>query len=159
MNDLPRHLEAALGYLALGMHQDAWDELECLPPEQRANDGVSELRISIYQALGKWEPARVLAESLAKRSPENPQWWILWAFSLRREKSVTDARAVLLEAAKLHPNEGLIPYNLACYSCVEGDILGARGLLAFAFSMDEGLRLTALDDQDLDAIFGAGKTM
>ncbi len=55
--------------------------------------------------------------------------------------------------------EALIPYNLACYSCVEGDILGARGLLAFAFSMDEGLRLTALDDQDLDAIFGAGKTM
>ena len=158
MNVLPRHLEAALGYLALGMHQDAWDELECLPPEQRANDGVSELRISIYQALGKWEPARVLAESLAKRSPENPQWWILWAYSLRREKSVADARAVLLEAAKLHPNEALIPYNLACYCCVEGDLIGTKGFLTLAFSMSEDLRKTALDDPDLDSIFGANNS-
>jgi tetratricopeptide (TPR) repeat protein len=155
MNVLPRHLEAALGYLALGMHQDAWDELECLPPEQRANDGVSELRISIYQALGKWESARVLAESLAKRSPENPQWWILWAFSARREKSVADARAVLLEASKLHPKEALIPYNLACYSCVEGDIETATVLLKRAFELEPDLRKTALDDPDLDSIFGA----
>jgi uncharacterized protein HemY len=59
------------------MHQDAWNELESLPPELRADDGVLELRIQIYQALGKWESARVLAESLAKRSPENSYWWIL----------------------------------------------------------------------------------
>lgn len=38
MNCLPKHLEPALGYLSLGMHQDAWDELESLPPELRADD-------------------------------------------------------------------------------------------------------------------------
>ena len=155
MNVLPRHLEAALGYVALGMHQDAWDELECLPPEVRADDHVLDLRISIYQAHGKWEPARVLAESLAKRAPENPQWWILWAFSLRREKSVADARAVLLEASALHPDEAMITYNLACYSCVEGDIETATVLLKQAFALEPDLRKTALDDPDLDSIFGA----
>jgi Flp pilus assembly protein TadD len=156
MNDAPRHLEAALGYLALGMHQDAWDELESLPPKLRADDSVLELRIQIYQALEKWESARMLAESLAGRCPENVGWWILWAYSLRREKSIQEARAVLLEASKLHPNEALIPYNLACYSCVEGDLIGTKGFLTLAFSMRKDLRETALDDPDLDAIFGAG---
>jgi tetratricopeptide (TPR) repeat protein len=154
MNDLQRNLDAAHGYLALGMHQDAWEELESLPPELRAHDHVLELRISIYHGLGKWESARVLAESLAKRSPENPNWWILWAFSLRREKSVDAARAVLLEAAAVHPDVALIPYNLACYACVLGQIEAARKLLTVAFSMDEMLKRVALDDPDLDPIFG-----
>jgi tetratricopeptide (TPR) repeat protein len=157
MNALPLNLDTALGYLALGMHQDAWDELESLPPELRADDGVLELRIAIYQGLARWESARIMAESLAKRSPDNPNWWILWAFSLRREKSVAAARAVLLEASKVHPDEALISYNLACYSCVEGDLIGAKGFLTLAFSMSEDLRKTALDDPDLDAIFGRGK--
>lgn len=154
MNNLQRNLDAALGYLALGMYQDAWDELESLPPELRANDHVLDLRISIYQGLEKWEPARVLAESLAKRSPEKPHWWILWAFSLRREKSVEAARAVLLEAASIHPYEALIPYNLACYACVLGQIEAAGKLLQVAFAMDVMLKRVALDDLDLDPIFG-----
>ena len=154
MNDLQRHLEAALGYLALGMHQDAWDELESLPPAIRADDTVLELRIQIYQGLGKWKSARILAESLAKRSPENPNWWILWAFSLRREESVEAARAVLLEAAAVHPDVALIPYNLACYACVLGQLESARKLLDVAFSMDGVLKRVALDDPDLDPIFG-----
>lgn len=153
-----RHsLEAALGYLALGMHEDAWEELEALPPEAKANDGVFDLRISIYMGIEKWESARILAESLAKRSPENVRWWVLWAYSLRREKSIPDARAVLLEASKVHPDEALIPYNLACYCCVEGDLIGARGFLRLAFSMNKDLRQVALDDSDLKPIFESEK--
>ena len=33
MTPIEQHLQAALGYLQLGMYQDAWDELESLPPE------------------------------------------------------------------------------------------------------------------------------
>lgn len=159
MNGQSKHLEPALGYLALGMHQDAWDELEALPPELRVDDRVLEIRISIYHALKKWESARILAESLASRSPEEVGWWILWAYSLRREKSVAAARAVLLEASVIHPDEALIPYNLACYSCVEGDLIGANGFLNMAFSMDKDLRQVALDDPDLEPIFGAEKQL
>lgn len=154
MSVLERHLEASRGYLGLGMHQDAWDELESLPPDLRVDVGVVELRIKIYQGLKRWEPARVLAESLAKRSPENPQWWILWAVSLRREKSVEAARDVLLEAAAVHPDVALIQYNLACYASVLGQLEEARNLLAAAFSMDVMLKIAALDDPDLDPIFG-----
>lgn len=146
-------MEPVVGYLALGMHQEAWDELENLPPELRIHDDVLELRISIYQRMGKWESARILAESLAKKSPETPQWWILWAYSLRREKSVNAARAVLMEAALHHPFEALVPYNLGCYSCVEGNLETARALLERAFAMDADLKHTALHDPDLEPIF------
>lgn len=154
MTSSEQRLQAAQGYIQLGMFQDAWDELEALPPEFMADDMVSELRVSIYQALEKWEPARILAESLAKRSPENVGWWILWAYALRREKSVEDAKTVLMEAAAIHPNEALIPYNLACYSCVLGNLEASQKLLNMAFAMDPNLQRIALDDPDLDPLFG-----
>ena len=44
--------------------------------------------------------------------------------------------------------------NLACYSCVEGDVPGATSLLKKALSMEPDLREAALDDPDLDSIFG-----
>jgi predicted Zn-dependent protease len=109
-------IAAAVGYLELGMIDDAWEELESLPPAQRGSDTVIELRIQIYQQLGKWESARVLAESMAKRNPENPNWWVDWAFALRREKSIHEARGVLWEAVQRHPGVPMITYNLACYA-------------------------------------------
>lgn len=153
MNDAIRNLEAAWGYLVLGMHQDALDELESLPLDLPADDHVLELRIWIYHGLEKWESARSLAESMAKLSPQSPHWWIQWAFSLRREKSVEAARAVLLEAAAAHPDLALIPYNIACYACVLGQIESAHKLLTVAFSMDGMLKRIALDDSDLEPFF------
>lgn len=159
MNIPTDHLDTTLGYLALGMYQDAWDELESLPPEAKADVGVIELRIEILQRLGKWEFARVLAESLAKRCPENPHWWILWAYSLRREQSVEAAQSVLSEARAIHPDVGMIAYNLACYACVLGDLEETRALLQTAFSLDPLLRKTALDDPDLEPLWlDLGKT-
>jgi tetratricopeptide (TPR) repeat protein len=154
MNDLQRLLMPVLGYIDLGMFEDAWEELETLPPELRANGAVLDLRITIYHRLGKWESARMLAESLAKKFPENPHWWIQWAYSARREKSVYAARSVLMEAATRHPDVALIPYSLACYSCEEGSIETAKNLLTTAFAMDPKLRKIALDDPDLEPIYG-----
>lgn len=154
MNEIIRHLEACSGYITLGMYEDAWNELESIPPELRAHVDVIELRLEIYQALAKWESARVLAESMAKQDPENPNWWIAWAYSLRREKSIGEAREVLQEAVLRHPSVALIQYNLACYACVLGEVKEAHRLLATAFTLDDTLKKIALDDPDLDNIFG-----
>ncbi|MES2920259.1 MAG: hypothetical protein V4819_01850 [Verrucomicrobiota bacterium] len=67
-----------------------------------------ELRVEILLKLERWKFARALAESQAKRFPENPDWWIHWACALRREKSVWEARGVLWEAVQLHPGCALI---------------------------------------------------
>lgn len=155
MSELEQRLQPAFGYLKLGMHQDAWDELDALPPGMRAMDEVMEIRIEIYRELGKWESARVLAESLAKRSPENAAWWIEWAYAARRECSVEAGRSVLLEAFKIHPGVALIAYNLGCYACVLGEVEVACNLLTHAFGIDSSLKRVALDDPDLDRIYGA----
>jgi len=55
---------------------------------------------------------------------------------------------------KLHSGVALIAYNLACYACVLGEMAEARELLKRAFVMDEEFKKMALDDPDLDAIFG-----
>jgi hypothetical protein len=44
-------LEAAWGYLSLGMIEDAWGELEELPPEHGGTDATMTLRIAIFQHL------------------------------------------------------------------------------------------------------------
>jgi len=126
-------MESTLGYLSLGMHQDAWDELEMLPPALCAREEVLEIRIEIFQRLGKWESARGLAESLTKRNPENPDCWLSWAFALRREKSIETAEEVLVEAINRHADIPLIAYNLACYACVLGRLDETTDLLRRAF--------------------------
>lgn len=59
-----------------------------------------------------------------------------------------------MDAAAIHPHEALIPYNLACYSCVLGNLEASRKLLTLAFAMDPNLKQIALHDPDLDPIFG-----
>jgi predicted Zn-dependent protease len=153
MTDLKRTLDAAAGYLTLGLIDDAWEELESLPPAMEREDAVLELRCEIYQRLGRWNSARVLAESMAHRSPENPAWWLSWAYALRREQSVEAARGVLWEAAQLHPGVPLITYNLACYASVLGELDEARRLLAKSFAMDPGMKKIAGKDPDLTPVF------
>ena len=157
MTDLKRTLDAAAGYLTLGLIDDAWQELEALSPEMERDPAVLELRCEIYQRLGRWNSARVLAESMAHLLPENPAWWLTWAYALRREQSVEAARGVLWEAAQRHPGVPLIFYNLACYASVLGELDEARRLLTKPFAMDPGMKKIAGKDSDLTAVFRNGE--
>ncbi len=152
--ELKKGLEAAVGYLSLGLLEEAWDELDSLRPALRADNAVIELRIEILLKLERWKSARILAEGQAKRFPGNPAWWLQWASALRRERSIEEARGVLWEAAQRHPACALIYYNLACYAAVLGDHEEAKGRLATAFALDDKLRTIAIGDPDLEAIFG-----
>lgn len=142
-------IDAASGYTALGMYVDAWRELESLPPNLRGVEMVLAAKIEILQKFGKWKYARELAESLAKSFPANPRWWLAWSCSLRREDSVESARSILEKAMDVHPSVALIHYNLACYSCVLGEVERCQLLLEQAFLLDESLKIAALMDPDL----------
>lgn len=74
MSDPVETVKAAWGFIELGLFEDAAEELDSLPAEFRVGDDVMEARIGICQRLEKWNSARVLAQSLAGRSPENPVW-------------------------------------------------------------------------------------
>jgi len=52
-----RHLEAAEGWLGLGIWQEANEELEHLTPQLRSHPEVLGVRFQIYAKAEKWEYA------------------------------------------------------------------------------------------------------
>jgi hypothetical protein len=57
-----QQLTRAEGFFELGMFEEAWNETEELPPIDRTEPLVLELRLRILTALSQWE----LGESVAK---------------------------------------------------------------------------------------------
>jgi len=57
--DWQRNITAASGYLDLGMGQEAWDELDSMPPEDRARSEVVVMRLVILQSMERWDKAEI----------------------------------------------------------------------------------------------------
>jgi hypothetical protein len=70
------------------------------------------------------------------------------AYATRRADSIQAAKKILLNAEPKFPKEGVIKYNLACYSCQAGDIEAAKNYLKQALEIDSSWRLNALNDED-----------
>src|SRR5207342_1439945 len=81
-----RHFQAAQGWFELGDWQSANDELENITPQLRAHPDVLKVRFGIYSAAKHWELALVVAEALAKHSPDEPEGWIHRSFALHELK-------------------------------------------------------------------------
>ena len=101
----------------------------------------------------KWELMRTVAKKLADNNPEEVQWSISLAYATSRAESIDAAKVILLEAVERHPDEPMLHYNLACYECVLGDVEVAKFRLQHAFRLEPRLRLTALEDEDLGAVW------
>ena len=144
-----RHLQAAQGYIALGMHLDANEELEQIDAAFRHLPEVLAVRLAVYQSAKRWELATVVAKQLAAGAPEDPQWPISLAYATRRLESIEAAKAILLEATAKHPDEPIIHYNLGCYACQLGELDAAKDYLMRAFELQPKCLEMALDDADL----------
>src|SRR5262245_3992652 len=144
-----QHWRAAVGYVELGMFQEANDQLENIDPFNRAAPEVLAVRIAVYRGLKKWELMREVAKRLAEFQPDDIQWTISLAYATRRADSIQAAKEILLNAESKFPKEGIIKYNLACYCCQLQDIQNAKDYLKKAFVIDLNWRLAALDDDDL----------
>lgn len=148
-----RHLDAAAGYLVLGMVQEANDEIEELPPKMKVSREVMRARVEIYSAAKAWDQMREVAAFLVREWPEDSQHWISLAHATRRCRSIGEAAAHLAEAMALHPQEPMIPFNLACYAAQTGRLDDARLCLARAISLDPDTRQMAHNDPDLEPLW------
>jgi tetratricopeptide (TPR) repeat protein len=148
-----RLLAEAVGYLELGMPQDAWDALEEIPAEERHLPPVLQIRLEIYRHMEKYEGMATMAEHLTKQFPEDAQYWISLAYAQRRYIDLQTAEQTLKLALGIFPDDGLIHYNLACYSCVSGRIDEGKVQLETALRLDPNLKATALEDEDLVGVW------
>jgi lipopolysaccharide biosynthesis regulator YciM len=76
-----QYWRAAVGYVELGMFQDANDQLENIDPFNRAAPELLAVRIAVYQGLKKWELMREVAKRLAEFQPNDVQWTISLAYA------------------------------------------------------------------------------
>lgn len=149
-----RHLEAAEGYLALGMPDHAIAELDArnrrLPDDARAHA----LRAEALR--GRGEHAAAVAEfeqSLLLGEPTLPVL-LGFAWCLKRTDSLDRAIAVMERAYERHSDEPIVMYNLACYHALQGDKDTALSWLGRAIRREQSLRDLVADERDFDPIRG-----
>ena len=151
------HLEAAAGWIQLGDYDSANDELEKIRAEWRAHPDVLDLRWLIYSNDEQWDACLDIASAIVKMVPDRAQGWLDKAFSLRRanDGGVEKAKTVLLEAAKLFPDDDMIQYNLACYCAQLGQLDAAQEHLSNSYEVGDArqIKLMALDDEDLKPLW------
>jgi tetratricopeptide (TPR) repeat protein len=150
-NDL-QHLKAAHGYIELGMFLEANAELEEIDPFCRVLPDVLYARLAIYQGLEKWEAMAAIANRLVEWNPNEPGYFVDLAYATRRAESLSAAHAILLRGEKLHPKEGTIQFNLACYETQLGNIEKAKQHLKNAIAIHPQFKMMALEDKDLEPL-------
>jgi tetratricopeptide (TPR) repeat protein len=149
-----RHaLNAADGYLDLGMWDDAERELAGLPPGARSAYPAALLDYRLASGRRDWPRAVAIARRLREARPDRPDPWILLAYAERRAATIESAREILLAARDQFPREATICYNLACYECQLQRTREAARLLEQALALDPGFRDIALRDADLEPLW------
>lgn len=144
------HLSAAEGWLMLGDHISANEELEKLPPELRVHPDVLQLRWSIYAKARQWQACLDIGTAILKMEPGSEVGWIRTAQAFHGLKDYQSALASLAPALEKFPTSAFVKYDLACYHCLLGRMMEARDLLVNAFKIGgQTLKLHALNDPDL----------
>jgi len=110
------HLDAAQGWLELGLHLEANAELEYIAPQNRSHPLVLEMRWQIYAKEKRWDACVDLGESMVTAAMDLPEGWIHRSYALHELKRTQEAADKLEAAADLFPSIWTIPYNLACYA-------------------------------------------
>ena len=153
----PMHLEAAAGWIQLGDYDSANEELEKIRAEWHAHPDVLNLRWLIYSHHEQWDACLDIASAIVKIASDRVWGWVHKAYALRRATGggIEKAKPVLLEAAKLFPDDDIIQYNLACYCAQLGQLDAAQEHLDKSYELGDAkqIKLMALDDDDLKPLW------
>jgi Tfp pilus assembly protein PilF len=96
----------------------------------------------------------IVAAKLVGWNPGEPDYFVNLAYAQRRAESIEVAHQTLKRAAGLHPNDGTIQFNLACYDAQTGNPERAKEHLRRATEIDSKFKLMALEDPDLEPLWG-----
>jgi tetratricopeptide (TPR) repeat protein len=148
------HLKAAEGWLELGSHLEANEELEKITPELRVHPDVLELRWQIYAQEKKWAACVDIANAVVKLAPERPDGWIHRSYAPHELKRTQEAFDQLLPVADRFPKIWTIPFNLSCYCAQLGRLDECQAWFKKATAIDEQtVKRAAIDDPDLKPLW------
>ena len=149
------HLAAVEGWLGLGNPAEAAQELEQISPAARQHPEVLGASYQVSAATRNWESATVSARAICETIPESPFGWIHLAYALHELKRTREAYEVLIPVLETFPDDYVMRYNLACYSCQLGDLAEARRWLRQAVPLagPNEIKRMAADDLDLQPLW------
>lgn len=147
-----RHIQAAEGWLGLGDHLEAKEELKNISATYRKHPAVLMLRCMVHYNAKNWPMVFEIADTLTTIAPNNPFGWLQRSHALHFMGQTDKAWKGLLPVAKRFNLFCSVSYDLACYAAVLGKLEEARLYLHRAFAVAEKpteLKLHALEDPDL----------
>jgi len=149
---IDRSLNAAQGYLELGMPAEALAEIETLPQELVSHAEILQLKLVILMQLRSWDEACEICKSLRDRFPQLTVGFVHGAFCLHELGKTREAKNLLLSGPPALLREATYHYNLGCYEAVLGNLEEALQYLRTSFAMDQNFRIIAGRDPDLKSI-------
>ncbi len=147
-----RTLQAAAGWLELGLADEALYELETLPSDVRTRRDALEVKLAAQMVGQKWNPASDTARILCLKAANEPVFFLRAAFCLHETGDTLAACNWLLRGPRSLFEMAIFHYNLACYLWTLGEAKRARSHLKQAITMDESFVETARTDHDLAGI-------
>ncbi|CAN5375390.1 hypothetical protein BH23VER1_BH23VER1_37700 [soil metagenome] len=146
-------LRAAVGYMELGMLEDAWAELDGIPEPILESEAGVHLRLLLLLREERWDKGLAMAVRLCALTPGMPTGFIHGAYCLHEMGRTEEAQQTLLEGPDSLRQEPIFFYNLACYKAALGEEADAEAFLRKSILMDDRLHQVALKDPDLKALW------
>ena len=146
------HIQAAEGWLGLGNPAEAAVELDRIKAENCEHPAVLVIRCSVFYAAKNWQKVFEIAEALTKVAPGDPFGWLNRSHALHFMGRTQEAWDGLLPMAPKFKRLYAVPYDLACYAAVLGNLDTARAWLDKALAVTNEpnkLKLHAHEDPDL----------
>lgn len=153
------HLSAAVGWLELGNPSEANLELEGISSAMRLHPEVLEMEWQIHAKTKNWEQCVAVARKYTETTPKKSFGWVHLSFALHELKRTQEAHYNLIGILGQFPEDWLMRYNLACYSCQLGNLEEAtRWLVGAGLKGDpKQIEQMAKDDPDLAPLFNLAK--
>ena len=143
-----------MGWIELGNHEEADEELDKIEATLRVHPNVLEVRWIIHAKVQHWELCKDIGSTLVKLAPERTTGWIHRSFALHELERTQEAYDALKPALDVFKKEYLVRYNMACYACVLGNKDEARELLGKAIELGgDSVKTQALEDPDLQGVW------
>ncbi len=147
-------LQAAQGYLDLGMAQEAWDELEKIEKKERLNFvAFWKVQVEVARALGKWKLVAEVARHLSKVEPDESLHVFNLAQAMRQLEGPESALSVYEFAADRWPDFAHLRVAMAVELCALNRVSEAKRQLKIAVEKDPQLREVILDHPGLEAVW------
>jgi tetratricopeptide (TPR) repeat protein len=142
-------LQAAEGYVYLGLYREALRELDRVPEIEQELADVLIARVRVLLHLQRYAAAAKLSQRGECLHRNEDEFTVQRAFALHQLQKPDEAARVLSDAPGWLRRTGILHYNLGCYEARWGNLHVARQCVATAIELNNAIKKNARQDPDL----------